>query len=503
MALAVPLRYLGEAQERWILAVENGTKYQVPRSEVEIDVWKVKDAMPSTLLGTNDVLRHAFDFFFKAIKSSQYAVDNNIALEFPYHSLGGNARLTWNDHPTERLQLQWDLVKEICEDDDLVEIEIEQLGGTEKEALRESAFHPNRIHTFLVILDSTTTFGYCLPASKLSSDYWSSEQFVNIPASKVAEFRFTTTEPDWFADLHRRIISSNAQSEKSEHVFPENAVPGDYTITEEDEHGVDDPPSEHELSRYPWWKIERWNRRAAHTGWGVYIPLGIECKFATVVWMGYRWSVEDKTRYFTTQQLPVSFHRGDVERGTSILLIRVLLAHATSLDFAPTVSGWDLENERFPCLYYVDCGTYRTKHIQRSGLLFPPEFIDRKFLKKQHAELISKRVITGPGGVRKIGDAARAKEAASYVANLQHCLRGPISGFHVREGKEFDDAIVQFAADHVYCHKHLTWFGDGGSDLTATLEYVILARELWQALADDWIPGGIIKIPVRDARQPK
>ena len=167
MALAVPLRYLGEAQERWRQAVENGTKYKVPRSEVEVDVWKVKDAMPSALLGTNDALRHAFDFFFNAIKSSQYATDKKIALEFPYHSLGGNARLEWKGHPTERLQVQWDLVREIHEYDELVMIEIEQLGATAKEALRESAFHPNRIHTFLIVLDSTTTFGFCLPASKL------------------------------------------------------------------------------------------------------------------------------------------------------------------------------------------------------------------------------------------------------------------------------------------------------------------------------------------------
>lgn len=60
---------------------------------MEIDAWKVKNDMPSTLLGTNDGLRHAFNFLFKAINSSQYAIDRKIALEFPYHSLAGNARL--------------------------------------------------------------------------------------------------------------------------------------------------------------------------------------------------------------------------------------------------------------------------------------------------------------------------------------------------------------------------------------------------------------------------
>jgi hypothetical protein len=189
-------------------------------------------------------VRHAFDFLFNAISSSRYAINKTITLEFPYHSLGGDADLLRCGFPTERLQLQWELVKEIRIDFDLEEIEIEQLGTTEKEALRASAFHPNRSHTFLIVTNPNTTYGYCLPARKLSSDYWTGEQIIYMPGNEVEEFRFTTTEPDWFADLHRRIISPNAQSERPEHIFPENAVPEDYAITEEDEQCIEEPLSE-------------------------------------------------------------------------------------------------------------------------------------------------------------------------------------------------------------------------------------------------------------------
>lgn len=503
MPLAVPIRRLAEAQERWRQTVENGTKYKVPGSEVEIDVWKIKNAMPSTLLGTNDGSRHAFDFLFTGVSSSQYAIDRKIALEFPYHSLDGNARLEWKNNPTERLELHWDQVREIQRDGDFTEIEIEQLGTTRKEALRRSVFHPNRLHTFLIVFNPKATYGYCLPASKLSSDYWNDEQFVYIPASEVAEFRFATTESDWFADLHQRIILPNAQCERPEHVFPENAIPEDYAITEEDEQGIEESLTEEEFSSYPWWKIERWNRRAAHTGWGVYIPLGVECKFANVVWIGYRWSVEDKERYYATQQLPVSFHQGDVYHHTTVLLIRVLLSHEPTMDFTTTVLGSNLEEGKFPCLYYMDCGSYRVKHIERSGLFIPSEYVDQDLLKKQHADLISKGIISGSQGAQGSDDALNAGERAPYIVNLERCLLAPCAGFHVREGKDFDNAVVDFHNAHVNDNKPLTWYEGGDSDLTATLEYTIFARDLWQAIAGEWIPGGIIKIPPGAVNQPQ
>jgi len=481
MSLAVPVRRLAEAQERWREAVENGAKYKVPGSDVEIDVWKVKNAMPSTLLGTNDGVRHAFDFLFKAISSSQYAIDRKIALELPYHSLAGNARLEWKDHPTERLELQWDQVREIHRDGEFEEIEIEQLGTTGKEALRRSAFHPNRLHTFLIVFNPKTTYGYCLPASKLSSDYWSGEQFIYIPASEVAEFRFTPTEPDWFADLHRRIILPNAQSERPEHVFPEDAVPEDYAITEEDEHGIDEPLSEQELSSYPWWKIERWNLWAAHTGYGMYVPLGHDCKFASVVWMAYRWSMEDKMRYHTTQELPVSFHQGDVHPRHLVLPIRFLLVREGNIDSHPKVSGWDLEDEGLRCLFYADCDSYHSKHIEQKGLLIRSQDLIQGSLQKPHTGSIGERV-SSETRAAQTNDGASMEPGAPLV-DLEHCLKVVPSEIYVHGTKDFNDLIVNSASNGYF-------------------DYFFSARDIWQKLADEWILSGAIEVPVKDVNEP-
>lgn len=101
MPLAVPVRRLAEAQDRWRQAEENGVKYKILGSDIEIDVWKIKQGRPSILLGTNDPVRHAFDFLFSAISSSQYAIQNYITLDFPYHSLGGDADLLRVGYPKE------------------------------------------------------------------------------------------------------------------------------------------------------------------------------------------------------------------------------------------------------------------------------------------------------------------------------------------------------------------------------------------------------------------
>jgi hypothetical protein len=265
-----------------------------------------------------------------------------------------------------------------------------------------------------------------------------------------------------------------------------NTTPGeseDHAITERIERDIDDALTENELASYPWWKIERRNNRAAHTGYGVYVPLGRQCKFATVVWMGHRWSEEEKAQYHATRQLPVCFHQGDVSPDTPVLLIRVLLAKATDMGFTTTVSGWDLEEGRFPCLYYVDGGTYRMRNIERSGLLFPSEYINRDMLNKQHAASVGKT------------DLSESDGSVAYDANLERCLLAPCVGFHVREGKDFDDAIVNFANAQSHDAKSLTWYRCEEGTLTATLQYGLSARELWQAIADEWIPGGVIRLP--------
>jgi hypothetical protein len=519
MPLAVPVKSLIEAQERWRKAEASGTKYKVPQSEVAIDVWKAKAANPSVLLGNNEPVGRASDFLYKAIAHSRY--EHRISVSFSTFSpMNGNAtiraksssklndEIQLKDFRSQGVELQWDLVTEIYKDGALVEIEIEQMGATVQESKRVSAFHPNRTHDFYVVFNPSDSFGFCLPAAKLSTDYWCDDQFIYIPANEIAEYRFVTTGTDWFADLFERIISPNLQEptrkdcsepQRPEHTIPDNAVPEEYATLGEVEHGISDTPTEEELSSYPWWKIERWNRCAAYKGYGVYIPLGNECDFANVVWMGYRWSVQEKVRYFATQQLPVCFHQGDVEPGTPLLLIRVIQASATADGFVTTISGQDLEDGGFPCLYYVDSWGYRMKHVPRSGALIPSEFIDRESLEKRREGLPDARRTTRVGS----SDNIRTRERADYLVNVEQHLLAPCTLFQVREGDDFDDAIHGLFSAHTKDEKPLTWYGCEQEELTAKDNYIVSARDVWQKIADEWIPDGAIKIPVEAVKQPE
>jgi hypothetical protein len=519
MPLAMSLESLGEAQERWMKAEASGAKYKVPGSEVAIDVWEAKAANPSVLLGDNEPVRRAFDFLYKAIAHSRYT--HRIAVRFSTFSpMKGNATIhckrsrepggdiKFKNFRSKGVELGWDLVTEIYRDGALVEIEIEQMGATEQESKRVSAFHPNRTHEFFIVFNPSGSFEYCLPAAKLSTDYWRGDQFIYIPASEIAEFRFITTGTDWFADLFERILSPNLRdpkpgyrwkSRRPEHTIPDNAVPEDYATLEEVKHEVNDMPTEVELSSYPWWKIERWNRGAAHKGYGVYIPLGNECDFANVVWMGYRWSAQEKFRYSATQQLPVCFHQGDIEPGMPVLLIRVILASTTADGFVTTISARDLEDGGFPCLYYIDSWGYRMKHVPRSGALIPSEFIDRELLEKRREELPHPRRTTRVGSSKNI----RTRERIDYLVDLEQHLLAPCTLFQVLEGDDFDDAIRGFFRAHTKGEKPLTWYGCGKDELTAKDVYVVSARDVRQKIADEWIPAGTIKIPVKEVKQPE
>ena len=143
------------------------------------------------------------------------------------------------------------------------------------------------------------------------------------------------------------------------------------------------------------------------------------------------------------------------------------------------------------------------KQIVRSGLLIPSEFIDQSLLKKQYADLTSTVINSGPQSAQGSDDALIAGEPAPYVVDLERCLLAPCAGFQVREGKYFDNAVVDFHNAHVNDNKPLTWYEGGDSNLTATLEYTIFARDLWQAIADEWVPGGTIKIPPGAVNQPQ
>lgn len=360
----------------------------------------------------------------------------------------------------------------------------------------------------MILLKPDRGFGYCLPASSLEAQYWTGEQYVFIPIEDVKQFRFVIDDSDWFGDLHERIVSRFAHSKRPEHNIPDGAIAENYAAAMDLEPEIVDVPTKEELESrlagYPWWKIERWNRRAAHTGYGVYLPISREAKIANVVWMGYRWSRQDKLRYFATLQLPVRFHQDDVPPNLPILLIRAISVRTRKAhwvtDFPTRVTGWRLDPGPFNCLYYVDCGNYRMNGVERSGLLFPSEYINHKELNGKYSRHLDKTVTSGRDFVRKYGDYKKSREYDAYLTNLERCLLAPWAGFHVREGKDFDDAIVDFANAHVDEEKPLTWYGCG--NLTAKEDYLVRARDFWQKLADEWVTDGIIKNPARGMNAP-
>jgi hypothetical protein len=518
MALAVPHDSLGEAQERWGKAQASGAKYKVPGSEVAIDAWKAKAFKPSLLLEVDERMRRTFEFFYRAMRRSRWANLQQMSLDFAtFPPISGNAKLLrLGGDFTDNLELQQDLVTEIYEDGVLVEIRIEQLGATEKERKRASAFHPLRTHDFFIVFNPGESFGYCFPTKKFgkffTDHYWSGEQFVHIPASKVVKSRFTITGPDWFGDMYEDIMSPSIPwpqrqpvsglpiqrpVQRPEHVIPDNAVPEDYAIMEEAEREPEDPLTDDEFLSYPWWKIEHWNRCAARKGYGVYIPLGLECGFANVVWMGYRWSVQEKVRFSTTQQLPVCFHQGDVDPDMPLLLIRVISARTTD-NLCTIVSGRDLKDGGFPCLYYVDSGDYCKKPAERSGTLFPSEFIDRVLLEKRLRRKVGTEVTSESGEDDK---ASETRESVDDSVKLEQYLLAPCTLFQVREGDDFNDAIRGFFKAHAKDEKPVAWYGCGREELTAKDVYVVSARDVWQKIADEWIPAGTIKILGREAKQ--
>ncbi|KAM0724309.1 hypothetical protein Q7P37_000191 [Cladosporium fusiforme] len=513
MPLIIPMRELIIAQERWRLAQRDGTNYFVPGSEVEVKLWATKPCDIDALLGENSPAKEAFMFLYDAIESSSYARENDISLEFAtFQPLGGDGSILWKGHDPVRIELKKDLLKEVRGDNDtILRVLLSQVGITPEQRMKSSAFHPNRSHHFLIAYNSAKAYGYCIPASALTAELWTGDYQLSLPTKQYLQFRFDTSEDDWFQTVHQQIIIPFAESQRPHHDIPDGAVAENYVAAaalepEEIESASGELKSI--LSGYPWWKIERWNRRAAHTGWGVYLPLSRESRIANVVWMGYRWSVEDKVRYFATQELPVKFRLGDggISPGTPIILIRAISSRTRRAhwvkDFPTRVCGWRLDPGPFPCLYYVDCGSYDMNDVERSGLLFPSEYIDHdklndgysKWLKTQG---ISSGASSGRDFLRKYATIAthqQAVEEVAYLTSLERCLRAPWTGFHVREGKDFDDAINRFFFAHVsHDEKPITWYT--GGTITAKDYYNLTARELWQALADEWITNGIIKNP--------
>jgi hypothetical protein len=157
----------------------------------------------------------------------------------------------------------------------------------------------------------------------------------------------------------------------------------------------------------------------------------------------------------------------------------------------------------FPCLYYVDSSGYGMKHIERSGALLPSEFIDRDLLKEQRKQLLDEKVTSGTGEKANNSSAGEPAAPSDYFVNLERHTLAPYTGFQVREGDDFDDAIRGFSRAHAKNEKPLTWYGCGKETLTAKDVYVVSARDAWQKIADEWIPDGTIKISVEEVKQPE
>jgi hypothetical protein len=120
-------------------------------------------------------------------------------------------------------------------------------------------------------------------------------------------------------------------------------------------------------------------------------------------------------------------------------------------------------------------------------------------LEQRREELPHPRRTTRVGSSKNI----RTRERIDYLVDLEPHLLAPCTLFQVLEGDDFDDAIRGFFRAHTKGEKPLTWYGCGKDELTAKDVYVVSARDVWQKIADEWIPAGTIKIPVKEVKQPE
>ncbi|KAM0724300.1 hypothetical protein Q7P37_000182 [Cladosporium fusiforme] len=284
---------------------------------------------------------------------------------------------------------------------------------------------------------------------------------------------------------HRTPESAVAENRVSQAVLKPNFT--DLLASDESKPNSDD---------YPWWVVERWNRHAAYTTWGLYLPLEGESNIANVIWMGYRWSIEDKLRYVATGDLPLKFRQGDVSPGTPILLIRAMSIRECRSRWASEIPTRvrNLDKGPFPCLFYVDCGGYAMRHVERSGLLFPSEFVDNDHLNQGYSGHLGQEVSSGQEFLQKYPrdkgySPLQAKENLAYLTNLERCLRAPWAGFQVRAGKDFDSSVVNFFLAQLKDEKPITWYTYG--KIVAKDCYVLCARDLWLETKKQVITNGI------------
>lgn len=111
----------------------------------------------------------------------------------------------------------------------------------------------------------------------------------------------------------------------------------------------------------------------------------------------------------------------------------------SAADFPSHVHASDLDRPPLPCLHYVDCGTFAMRDVEQSGLLFPSEYVDHELLEQRHSDSFGNPTKSARH------EKAVASDRVAHLADLEEYLLAPWMGFHVREGKEFDDAVVNFA----------------------------------------------------------
>ncbi|KAK3708396.1 hypothetical protein LTR37_011492 [Vermiconidia calcicola] len=502
-ATALPLDLLRQAHSNVRETYSTQADYVVPGSGVRILPWKQICVDPPGL-AVSGAAQDAFDFLFQAIKTSQYARDNRITIDLAQRQpLGGDATLLQPDRAAEKVEMKWGLVVETHHENGTPALRITQLGFEDSRRKRASLFHPLRIDNFVVLLSANREYLYWIPAQFCVIDFWVADEHVMVPREHFARFRvdIRNSGADWIETVYESIINRHRQSSRPAHELPAYAFAEHYKAAaveeiKEETFGVDES-RRGQLTGYPWPKIERWNRECAHIGYGLFLPLSRQEKVANVVWFGHKWSVQDRAVYWSTGQLPKALHQGDIDPTTPMLLIRaihvVTMRGFSSLEFPANVAGRRLDRleiGHLPCLYYVDCETWAMRGEERSGLLFPEEFIDYDYLHQQYSEFCGTRVTSAREFSAAVQEMGYNRSSAWYLiarhTDLRRCLTAPYTEFMIREGEELPNAIHDFANSHLGERKLVSWFEC--ADLYADrLSYLVQFKDLLQRLGDEHV----------------
>lgn len=496
----MPLSLLGQTQAN-LRAMYRGevSSFVVPGSDVKAPAWKANLQQDNLqhLKSSNAAAARAFDFLYDAIRNSPYAKQNSIRLEqAPYQPLGGDAQIHQDGREPEALEFKHGTVSEFTE-----HIRLSQ-GRLEKRS-RRSPFFPLRTWNFLCLINEKQEYVYCIPASEVQEGWWSSEEFVEMPISRVARFKIIC-DHDWFAQMHQSILLPYAQSQMPSYAIPPGALSADYAAskvgTNADE--FTETRDWRHPSMYPSWKIERWIDWCAWTGYGLFLPCGSHEEVANVVFVAWRWTKAQQSEYWTNRTLPAYLHSGDLGRYTPLLLIRavntrdirnLMLKYTTQPSIPSTISALDVEGP-LPCLLYVNTSSPNRPDEEQSGMLIPTEFLDHSKLRETwkvefNEDITSPRAFLNREKAKAGSAMDNIYDRLIHSTNLQQCLTLPFTEFHVRDGGDFHNAICNFSAAHNNDRKLVDW--SSLTSLYAEEDYVVSSQTLFQMFADRWIPATI------------